>query len=461
MYKVLLEKEYKKLSFDKPTIALAMMVKNEKKRLQFTLDSVVGTVDAMIIYDTGSTDNTIDIIKKHAERHEINLYLIQGEFEDFSASRNVYLDYAEKINVRYILLMDCNDELRGGSHLKEFAKFGLTVDSNCFLVCQEWYSGQYDKYYNSRFIKNRSGWRYKGSVHEWLKDTTQEGLESKYPVLRLPDEIILYQDRTQDDDKTGKRFPRDKVFLLKDLAKDPTDPRTIFYLAQTCQCLNEHEETLYYSKLRLNYEGFKEERFHSYLRCAKSALILGHGWHEAQKYYIQAYEEFCRVEPLCYIADYYRIKGTQEKEKGVLSYELWRNAYLYIKEACDLPYPSHCILFVDKGMYDYYRWYIMSIVASHLGKNEEGKQASLKALEAKVEVEANKHILQYYLDLEKKERESKTGPTGAKQTQVTLETKQQFVNRSIKELKVKHPDLNLEKLTKKANTLWKERSKTK
>ena len=42
-------------------IALVMMVKNEQKRLNVTLNSVLGYVDSLVIYDTGSIDNTIGI----------------------------------------------------------------------------------------------------------------------------------------------------------------------------------------------------------------------------------------------------------------------------------------------------------------------------------------------------------------------------------------------------------------
>ena len=43
----------------KAHIALVIMVKNENKRLHVTLNSVLGHVNSIIMYDTGSDDNTI------------------------------------------------------------------------------------------------------------------------------------------------------------------------------------------------------------------------------------------------------------------------------------------------------------------------------------------------------------------------------------------------------------------
>ena len=73
-------------------IALLIMVKNETKRLHVTLNSVIGHVNSIVAFDTGSTDDTIDILKKFSEKHNIPLRLKEGGFIDFSTSRNVSLD---------------------------------------------------------------------------------------------------------------------------------------------------------------------------------------------------------------------------------------------------------------------------------------------------------------------------------------------------------------------------------
>ena len=68
-------------------IAVLMMVKNETKRLHISLDSVVGFADSLVIFDTGSTDNTIQISKDFSEKYNIPLRLKEGAFIDFSTRR--------------------------------------------------------------------------------------------------------------------------------------------------------------------------------------------------------------------------------------------------------------------------------------------------------------------------------------------------------------------------------------
>ena len=139
-----------------------------------------------------------------------------------------------------------------------------------------------------------------------MKDDSQEGPEPKYPIIKMPDQIILYQDRTKDGNASIKRFWRDIELLSAELKENPTDPRTLFYLSQSYQCTGQFEEALYYSKIRLQYKGFEEEIFHAYMRCADCVFQMGQPWEEAQKYYLQAYEFDNRCEPLVKIADYYR-----------------------------------------------------------------------------------------------------------------------------------------------------------
>lgn len=467
-----IKKEFYTLPDNKPTIGLLMMVKNEEKRIHVSLESISDFVEALIIYDTGSTDKTIDIITEFSEKHKINLYIKKGEFVDFAVSRNVSLDLADTVNVRYILLLDCNDELRGGKELQKLAENFYDKENTGFLLCQQWWCGQLDKYFNIRLVKNRKGWRYRGSVHEWLKDTTSDTDQPRYPVVRVPDIIHLYQDRTLDDDKTGKRFFRDRELLLREYKANPTDPRTLFYLAQTCHCLKLFDEALFYSKLRLEQEGFLEEKFHSYLRCGNSCFSLGHDWSDIAKWYLLAYEKFDRAEPLVKLADYYRNMAMAEAKNNKPVHNLWKMAYMYAHQACELEYPEHCILFVDKGIYDYFRWHLMGIIGFYANKFEEGKSACEKAIKYGINKEINEKNLQFYLNAEKEAREKKEKTENVnkenkdinnkKNDENKVLTRAEFVEAKMQQLRANFPTSSEKELKKKAEMHWKkERTKRK
>lgn len=416
-----------------PHIALLMMLKNEQKRLLVSLKSVIGIVKSLVIYDTGSTDNTIQILKDFSSENDIELRLKQGEFVNFSVSRNVSLDFADSFNdIDFLLLLDCNDELQGGDKLLKLATEHLNTDFNAFLICQHWWSGKYDKYFNTRFLRSKSEWRYKGSVHEYLANMNKD---RNGTVFKSPDDIILYQDRTQDDDKTSKRFVRDKTLLLADYKQNPTEPRTLFYLAQTCACLKQKEEAFYYYKLRSELEGFQEEKFHAYLRAGNLSQQLCHDWYDTLSYYMKAVEHSNRAEPLIRIADHYN------KQKN------WILAFHFSQWACSLEYPKDAILFVDKYDYEYTRWHLLGIVAYYCGKYEEGKNACLKAIEKGLNTELDKSNLKFYTD--------KLNENPVIQENIN---KKQFIENSVKELQ-KTSNMTTKQLEKLALKKWKNRNK--
>lgn len=350
-------------------IAVLMMVKNEKKRLHVTLESVKNFANSLVLYDTGSTDNTIEIATEFCTKYNIPLRLKQGEFVDFSTSRNVALDFADTFeDIDYLLLMDTNDELRGDTELRNFAEqYRNDSSKSCFLLAQQWWSGNMTKYYNVRFVKPRYGWRYKGVVHEYMHNENQDINRSN---VKVPDTVTLFQDRTQDDDKTKHRFARDKVLLLAEYEKDPTEGRTCFYLAQTCACLDQKEEAFKYYLERTKLVGFFEEKFQSYLCAADLGMSLGKPWEECMGYYMKAFELIPRAEPLVKISEKFRLD-----KQFLLS-------YTFSNLACSLDYPNDCILFVNKRVYDYERWHQKSISAYYINKLEEGREACLKAIAA-------------------------------------------------------------------------------
>ena len=413
-----------------PHIALLIMCKNETKRFHVTLNSVLGYVNSIVIYDTGSTDDTIDIVQNFSIKNNIPLHLKKGEFVNFSVSRNISLDFADEfIEIDYLLLLDVNDELKGGTNLRQFCKDFLYKKNTGFLVCQQWLSNTIDNYFNMRLIKPRSGWRYKGSVHEYLTNIILENST----IFKIQDNIILYQDRTQDDNKSFLRFSRDKLMLLEEHKNDQTEPRTVFYLAQTCGCLRQLQESFYYYKLRSKLEGFQEEKFHSLLRCGDISLDIGNPWHDSFIWYMKAYEHSRRVEPIVKIIEYYNTT----KQFDI--------AFFFSTLACSLNYPEHCILFVEKHSYEYKRWHLMSVCAYNTKQFEIGRHACNKVLESGFSCITDTEILHLYNKEQILPRQS---------TKVL--TKDQFLKNHVDLEFVKiNNKLTKEKLLSNAKKLWK------
>lgn len=351
------------------------MVKNEEKRIETTLKSVKDIVDGIIVFDTGSEDKTIDIMKGFAKKHNLHFHLLQGRFEDFATSRNKLLEFADKHLYDYLLLLDSNDEYRSDKNLKEILDGRLEQG---FLLHQQWYIGPGDEldYYNIRLIKPNIGFRYKGSVHEYIE------VPPRAIIGKLNGDVTLYQDRVKDNDgKSQTRWKKDLVLLKKDIARNPNNGRTQYYLAQTYDCLNMKKDAMFFYKQRANNkDGFFEERFNSMMKCGE----LERDEDERVKWYLKAYQIIERAEPLVEIVKIYR-----KKDK-------FRFAFLFAKLACDLAYPSNCVLWVNQKCYNHDRWQELGIVAYYVKEYELGKKACEKAIESGHDTDLNKKNLLFY-----------------------------------------------------------------
>lgn len=415
-----------------PKLGVLIMVKNEEKRILFSLKSVLGIADEIYIYDTGSTDNTESVIREFCKENNLPLFFKKGEFIDFSTSRNVSLDMVDENLSRddYVLLLDSNDELRGGDKLREFINLNNRED-RAYIVRQIWWSGSFTEYYNVRLLRGKSGFRYKGVVHEYICDTINitENDWIRNPC-RLPADISIYQDRVADENKSFARFFRDKELLEREYEKNPDEPRTCFYLAQTYSCVGDNEKAYEFYSKRTKLRGFFEERFHAFLRAGELSEVLKKDWSISVGFYLGAYEIIERAEPLVKIASYYR-----EKEK-------WKLAYSFISLACEYEYPKMATLFVDPKIYSYTRYHLMGIIAFYSGNYEEGEKAVRKALEYNPSSEIDLSNLSFYTKIKEKE--------------VPL-TKKQFLLQEEEKIRLDNPKLNPKKIKSLALAKYKAR----
>lgn len=355
-------------------IAALLMVKNESLRIHVTLESLLGFIHTVIIFDTGSTDDTISIITNFCNKYKLTLYIHFGTFVDFSTSRNEALDFADTIqNINYLLLLDCNDELKNGTELLKFCK-DYNGPESAFLLKQSWRSNIIINYFNVRLIKSKSGWRYKGVVHEYICNNNIR------PTIRLHD-IVIYQDRTKDDNKSFLRFSKDKELLTKEYETNKTG-RTVYYLAQTYECLHDLKIATKFYKERMTMDEYYEEKYQAAYHVGMLYKELGKPFEKYSGYFLFALGVMHRSEPLVRIAEYY------------ISIQEWIQAFYYLNEACKIDIPE-CGLFVDVELYNYYRWHLMGIVAFYVKEYKIGLYACEKAIKVRNN-DIDKHNLIFY-----------------------------------------------------------------
>lgn len=354
-------------------LCLAVMVKNEEQSILNTLGSCAPYITHLRVLDTGSTDKTLVVVEAFAATHPaVHVLTRSTEFVNFEVSRNELLAFCDEDPsdaYDFLLLMDSNDILIGGATLVKCLT-ALPPQVNAVMVRQRWIYGPetFSTYFNSRVVRHRAGWRYKGVVHEYISG---QGLT----VNLVDNDVTIEQDRRINSESSGMRHHRDYHLLLAEHRRDPLEPRTLFYLAQTCQSIGRVDEAYYYYGLRVslpeNCLGFYEEVFHSHLRLGECAKTLHMDHMVVISHWMRALEKIPRAEPACRIAEYYLFDTKPP------NYPL---AYAFAKYACQLSLPNDCTLFVDDNDYTYIRYHLAGIASYYVKDMDFGREACERAV---------------------------------------------------------------------------------
>ena len=329
-----------------PSLCLNMIVKNESKVITRLFDSVVSIVDYYCICDTGSTDDTKEIITEYFKGKNIPGIIVEEPFKDFAYSRNFALNSCKDAPTDYILLVDADMILEIGA---DFNKSCLTKDMYTL------YQGNRDFYYkNVRIVKNNGSFKYVGVTHEYVS----------YPdgtVQATMDIDSLFINDIGDGGAKHDKFERDIRLLKKGIEEEPQNKdRYHFYLANSYYSIGDWENAIDVYKKRIEIGGWVQETWQCYYKighCYKNLNKM----EDAVFQWLEAYNVLpTRVENLYEIVYYYRNKG-----KNHIAYGFYKIAKDILAKLKDSEKNDH--LFLENDKYTYRFDYELSIIAGYVG----------------------------------------------------------------------------------------------
>ena len=347
-----------------PKLCLNMIVKNESKVILRLLESVVNIIDTYCICDTGSTDNTVELITNFFKLRAIPGKIIYEPFQDFGYNRTFAAKACEEIpNADYLLLLDADMILTGDALIPVNTQaFKKNLTSDCYHICQG--SPQY-YYKNVRIMRNYRGYSYWGVTHEYVSTPSGTNYDE------VPIGTLFINDIGDGGAKTDK-FERDIRLLTKGLEENPNNDRYTFYLANSLRDAGRTDEAIETFRKRIDIGGWIEEVWHSHYNIGNCYMHKGEpekaisAWLEA----FQAHPK--RIESLYKVINYYREKGHNQL------------AYLYFVAAESSRKrwgASNDYLFLQKDVYDYKIDYEMSIIGYYVNHDQfDLSQISLKVL---------------------------------------------------------------------------------
>jgi glycosyltransferase involved in cell wall biosynthesis len=311
-------------------VIILSMIKNETKVIRRMVDATLGIADAVCICDTGSTDNTVEVLQDYFKTLSVPGKIYNSEehlWKNFGYNRSqsflAAVDFCKELGWSledtYAIALDADMQLQVTD---QFSKQELT--SIGYKIIQR--AGSLE-YYNVRFLKLSHPWKCSGVTHEYW-----DGGETD---ILYPDKIFI-QDIGDGGCKDDK-FERDIRLLEQGLIDEPNNPRYFFYLAQTYKDINSDKSIEYYLK-RIQAGGWYEEIWYSMYQLMK-IFEAKKDYPEMEKWGVRAYEfSNSRMENIYALCKHFRDRRQHFK------------AWHYLQLGIDKPRPND-LLFVETDCY--------------------------------------------------------------------------------------------------------------
>ena len=297
---------------------LCMIVKNAGDGFKEILESNIDYIDEWTVLDTGSTDDTINIINEVLKNKKGKLY--EEPFINFRDSRNRCLELAGQ-NCKFIIMLDDTYVLKGN------------VRSFLELIRGEQFADSYNIFVNSkdtvygsnRLLKADRQLKYIYKIHEIIQNYDNVVVQCPIHEIFIGDINNEYMIK-----RTMDRKQSDLKLLNELLDEQPNVPRTLYYLTQTYCELQLWDLAFEYANKRINHpiKGYEEEITECHLIMGNIAeSIYEWSWDKCEELYIKCYNhDSTRADALYCIGLHY---STLDINKS----------YKYLKQAFELGTP--------------------------------------------------------------------------------------------------------------------------
>jgi len=313
-----------------------MIVKNESQVIERCLRSVRHLIDHWIICDTGSTDGTQDLIRRTLDGIPGELH--EEPWIDFGSNRTSNIQLARG-KADYLLTLDADHVMRQDAPLPR-----LTATS---------YMLRYDtpgtQHRFKHLMRGDRVWRTKGSPTSTRARTNRSGPTSRRTWTRL-----VIEDHADGGCRSDK-FERDARLLRGELERDPTNTRTVFYLANTERDLGHVQEAIALYERRAAMGGWPEEVYCSLLEAGLLRAERTDDWPGAMDAFSRAWDARPqRLEACCELASRLRVQGR------------YRTARALLGDVVGAPEPDD-LLFTKSWVYQWGLLFEFSITAYWVG----------------------------------------------------------------------------------------------
>lgn len=293
------------------TLCLVMIVKDEEDTIKRCLTAVAPFIKYWIIVDTGSSDNTKEIIRQTMDELAVPGELHERPWVNFEVNRTESLRLAEgKCDYRWII--DADDTFTVDStNINPFA--GLDTTPDCYQILYRLNALQYHR---AQIVKSNQNWIYKGVLHEYLHldEPNKQILQTPVPHCKVIADISPLKRASSLEEK----YSKDAEILEKALIDEPTNDRYMFYLAQSYRDSEQIDKAIEAYGKRIAMGGWEEEIYYSMYMIAKLNEKKGEDAEKVANLYLKAWE----YRPSRLEAVFHTMRKLREQKRFLVAFAL-------------------------------------------------------------------------------------------------------------------------------------------
>ncbi|AZO93809.1 glycosyltransferase [Halocella sp. SP3-1] len=290
-------------------LSVCLITKDEAQNLATCLKSIKNLADEIIVVDTGSTDNTVEIARKFGAR----VYVFPWN-NNFSAARNFALKQAEGC---WVFIIDADEELKTIAK-KEWMSLLNDQGKEAYFV----QISNYEDRQNSvsqpalRLFRNKKDYYYQGRIHEQVLPQILK--KNPFSKIGYTDLLINHYGYTSQMVEQKKKIERNIGILQLELKHNPKNPFMRFNLGNEYYRQGEYKLAIWQYRAVLESID-KQFSYYPYLIFKLAIAYLAGGYHlECRRILQDGLKEFPDYTDLYYLlGEAYLNTGDFAKAVGV------------------------------------------------------------------------------------------------------------------------------------------------
>lgn len=220
-------------------ISACYIVKNEANNLSKSINSIKNQIDEIVVVDTGSTDNTLEVAKQCGAR----IYNYEWN-DDFAKARNFALSKAAG---DWLILLDADEYFteETASNIRQVICKNRQADA--FLLQMVNYDADkqeiQDYFYQLRIARNQDGLHYEGKIHEKLK--LSDGKTMKF--INVPASLLKIYHTGYASSVSQQKSERNLKLLQQAVAAGQSETELARYFCDCYLGIDDMENCVHYA----------------------------------------------------------------------------------------------------------------------------------------------------------------------------------------------------------------------